>query len=124
MPLVYGLAHFIRSRSALHISSDCAALYLLLIVGAIIFFFQIDRGRGRGQNSSTRSPGYVSRHFVRKSSTLHMPSGVNSSVREMVEDQRNRGYNAWIEDESGQRLDEEPLKKSGRSLHQKLMVSL
>jgi len=40
------------------------------------------------------------------------------SVREMVEDQRNRGYNAWIEDESGQRLDEEPLKKSGSSLHQ------
>jgi len=43
------------------------------------------------------------------------------SVREMVEDQRNRGYNAWIEDESGQRLDEEPLKKSGRSLHQKAL---
>jgi hypothetical protein len=29
---------------------------------------------------------------------------------EIVEDQRNRGYNAWIEDESGQAVDEESLK--------------
>jgi cell division septation protein DedD len=43
------------------------------------------------------------------------------SVREMVEDQRNRGYNAWIEDESGQRVDEEPFKKSGRSLYQRVL---
>ena len=43
------------------------------------------------------------------------------SVREMVEDQRDRGYNAWIEDEGGQRVDEEPLKKSDRSLYQKVM---
>ena len=43
------------------------------------------------------------------------------SVREMVEDQRNRGYNAWIEDESGRRVGEEPFKKSGRSLYQKII---
>lgn len=29
---------------------------------------------------------------------------------EIVEDQRNRGYNAWIEDESGKAVDEESLK--------------
>jgi hypothetical protein len=29
---------------------------------------------------------------------------------EIVEDQRNKGYNAWIEDESGQAVDEESLK--------------
>jgi hypothetical protein len=43
------------------------------------------------------------------------------SVREMVEDQRDRGYNAWIEDESGQRVDEEPFKRRGRSLYQKVL---
>jgi hypothetical protein len=43
------------------------------------------------------------------------------SVREIVEDQRNRGYNAWIEDESGGRVDEEHLKKSDRSFYQKVM---
>jgi cell division septation protein DedD len=43
------------------------------------------------------------------------------SVREMVEDQRDRGYNAWIEGESGQRLGEEPLKKSDRSFYQKVL---
>jgi len=43
------------------------------------------------------------------------------SAREMVEDQRNRGYSAWIEDEDGQRVDEEPFKKSGRSLYQIVM---
>jgi hypothetical protein len=42
------------------------------------------------------------------------------SVREMVGDQRDRGYNAWIEDESGRRV-EEPPKKSDRSLYQKLL---
>ena len=29
---------------------------------------------------------------------------------EIVEDQRSRGYNAWIEDESGKAVDEESLK--------------
>jgi len=43
------------------------------------------------------------------------------SVQEMVEDQRNRGYEVWIEDESGGRVDEEPFKKSGRSLYQIVM---
>jgi hypothetical protein len=43
------------------------------------------------------------------------------SVREMVEDQHNRGYNAWIEDESGQRVGEESIKKSGRSLYRKML---
>ena len=38
------------------------------------------------------------------------------SVQEMVEDQRNRGYEVWIED------GEEPLKKSGRSLYQIVMA--
>ena len=36
------------------------------------------------------------------------------SVQEMVEDQRNRGYSAWIEDENGRSFDEEGFKKSGR----------
>ena len=31
---------------------------------------------------------------------------------EIVEDQRNRGYNAWIEDESGQAVDQESLKNN------------
>jgi hypothetical protein len=42
------------------------------------------------------------------------------SVQEMVEDQRNRGYEVWIEGE-GRTVDEEPPKKSGRSLYQRVM---
>ena len=42
------------------------------------------------------------------------------SVQEMVEDQRNRGYEVWIEDD-GRTVDEEPLKKSDRSLYQRVM---
>ena len=44
------------------------------------------------------------------------------SVQAMVEDQRNRGYEVWIEDEIGRTVDEEPLKKSGRSLYQMVMA--
>jgi hypothetical protein len=33
---------------------------------------------------------------------------------EIVKDQRNRGYNAWIEDESGAAVDEQSLKTNGR----------
>jgi hypothetical protein len=33
---------------------------------------------------------------------------------EIVEDQRKRGYNAWIEDENGAAVDEQSLKLNGR----------
>ncbi len=33
---------------------------------------------------------------------------------EIVEDQRNKGYNAWIEDENGAAVDEQSLKMNGR----------
>ena len=33
---------------------------------------------------------------------------------EIVTDQRNRGYNAWIEDENGAAVDEQLLKMNGR----------
>jgi hypothetical protein len=33
---------------------------------------------------------------------------------EIVEDQRNKGYNAWIEDENGMAVDEQSLKMNGR----------
>ena len=33
---------------------------------------------------------------------------------EIVEDQRNRGYDAWIEDEKGMPVDEQSLKMNGR----------
>ena len=32
---------------------------------------------------------------------------------EIVEDQRSRGYNAWIEDETGAAVDEQSLKMNG-----------
>ena len=53
--------------------------------------------------------------------TIKTETDDSQSVLEMVEDQRDRGYNAWIEDESGGRVDEEPLKKSGRNLYQKVV---
>ena len=33
---------------------------------------------------------------------------------EIVKDQRTKGYNAWIEDESGAAVDEQSLKTNGR----------
>jgi hypothetical protein len=33
---------------------------------------------------------------------------------EIVADQRNKGYNAWIEDENGAAVDEQSLKMNGR----------
>jgi hypothetical protein len=33
---------------------------------------------------------------------------------EIVEDQRNKGYNAWIEDENGMPVDEQSPKMNGR----------
>ena len=33
---------------------------------------------------------------------------------EIVADQRNKGYNAWIEDENGAAIDEQSLKMNGR----------
>jgi hypothetical protein len=33
---------------------------------------------------------------------------------EIVEDQRNKGYNAWIEDENGAAVDEQSLKMNGQ----------
>jgi hypothetical protein len=33
---------------------------------------------------------------------------------EIVADQRNQGYNAWIEDENGAAVDEQSLKMNGR----------
>jgi hypothetical protein len=33
---------------------------------------------------------------------------------EIVADQRNKGYNAWIEDENGAAVDEQSLKANGR----------
>jgi hypothetical protein len=59
--------------------------------------------------------------FIMTVWTIRTETDDLESVREMVEDQRNRGYNAWIEDENGQRVDEEPFKKSGRSLYQKVL---
>ena len=40
----------------------------------------------------------------------------------MVEDQRNRGYSVWIEDENGGSFDEVAFEKSGRSLYQIVMA--
>ncbi len=34
---------------------------------------------------------------------------------EIAEDQRNKGYNAWIEDENGAAVDEQSLKVNGRA---------
>jgi hypothetical protein len=33
---------------------------------------------------------------------------------EIVQDQRNKGYNAWIDDENGAAVDEQSLKMNGR----------
>ena len=59
--------------------------------------------------------------FIMTIWTIRTETDDFESVREMVEDQRDRGYNAWIEDQSGQRVDKEPLKNSGRSLNEKVL---
>ena len=59
--------------------------------------------------------------FIMTVWTIRTETDDLESVREMVEDQRERGYNAWIEDESGQRVDEEPLNKSDRTFYQKAL---
>jgi hypothetical protein len=45
---------------------------------------------------------------------------------EMAEDQRNRGYTVWIEDENGGRVDERPLKheQTNRSLREIALAAL
>jgi hypothetical protein len=49
--------------------------------------------------------------FIMTTWTIKIETDDLESVREMIEDQRNRGYNAWIESDGGQRVKEEPFKK-------------